>query len=58
LEVVGGVGARGWLFFSKMVVHVQFGVYGAAVMATLLFLVPRSSLSALIRIPIFAAFFV
>jgi len=58
LEVNGGVGPRSWLSFYKIVLHVQFGVYGCAVLTTLFFLVRRFRLPLLIRLPVFAAFFV
>jgi membrane-anchored protein YejM (alkaline phosphatase superfamily) len=58
LEVVGGIASRDWLPFYQTALHVQFGVYGCAVLATLLFLLPLTRLPALIRIPVFTAFFV
>src|SRR6266581_3086354 len=58
LQVFGGIVDRGWFTFYRCVLHFQFGVYGCAVLATLLFLLPRSRLPALIRILAFAAFWV
>ena len=58
LQVFGGVVNRGWFTFYRWVLHFQFGVYGCAVLATLLFLLPRSRLPVFIRITAFAAFWV
>ncbi len=58
LEVIGGVGPRSWLSCYKVVLHVQFGVYGCAVLTSLLYLLSRFRLPLLIRLPVLAAFFV
>lgn len=58
LQVFGGVVDRRWFTVFRWILHFQFGVFGCAVLATLLYVLPRSRLAAIVRIPIFAAFWV
>lgn len=58
LHVFGGVVHRSWFSLFTLLLHVQFGLYGAAVLATLLFVLPRSRLPMALRLPLFAGFFI
>ncbi len=58
LHVFGGVVGRGWFRLLTSLLHLQFGLYGCALLATLLFVLPRLRLPAFVRIAAFAAFFI
>ena len=58
LQVFGGVVDRRWFTVLRWVLHFQFGVFGGAVLATLLYALPRWRLPGFVRILIFAAFWV
>src|SRR5437870_3418658 len=57
VHVIGGIVQPGWFNLFRLLFHFQFGLFGGAVLAMLLYLLPRSRLPRFGRILVFAAFY-